>query len=347
MTTADRDWPGVSVIMPVLNEERHLAEAVRGVLDQHYPGPLELIMAIGPSRDRTHEIAERLCAEDDRLVIVENPAGRTPSALNRAIAASHHDVVVRVDGHGELTPGYITGAVELLERTGAVNVGGVMDARGVTAFEQAVAYAYTSRLGIGGAKFHLEESAEGEAETVFLGVFRKQALLAAGGFDESMHRAQDWELNYRLRRAGGLIWFSPRLKVTYRPRSSFRALISQFYATGRWRREVVRRHSDTLSRRYLAPPVATAGIAGGTAAALLGEATGRRWLRIGWLAPLGYAALVTAGAVFADRDLPPAARARLPFVLASMHLAWGAGFIVGLPAGARPEPHLGLADHES
>ena len=78
-----------------------------------------------------------------------------------------------------------------------------MDAQGTTPFEQAVAAAYTTRLGLGGAAFHLADSPAGEAETVFLGAFRKEAVLAVGGFDETMHRAQDWELNYRLRAAAG------------------------------------------------------------------------------------------------------------------------------------------------
>ena len=89
--------------MPILNEEQHLRAAVAGVLDQDYPGDLELIMAVGPSTDRTHEIAEELAAADPRLTVVDNPAGRTPHALNLAIAAARHDIMVRVDGHGELT----------------------------------------------------------------------------------------------------------------------------------------------------------------------------------------------------------------------------------------------------
>ena len=132
----------------------------------------------------------------------------------------------------------------------------------------AVATAYTTRLGLGGSTFHLAESAAGAAETVFLGVFQKEALLALGGFDESMHRAQDWELNYRLRKSGRLIWFSPDLRVTYRPRSSFGALIKQMYETGRWRREVVRRYPDTASARYLAPPAAVVAIVAGLVGSL-------------------------------------------------------------------------------
>jgi len=331
----DQTWPGVSVVIPVLDEERHLAAAVRRVLAQDYPGELEVILALGPSRDRTHEIAEELVAGDPRIRVVDNPAGRTPHALNLAVAAARHDIVVRVDGHGELTDGYIARAVELLDETGAANVGGVMDAQGSSAFERAVASAYTTRLGLGGSKFHLAESPAGEAETVFLGVFRKEALQAVGGFNESMHRAQDWELNHRLRGSGRRVWFSPELRVTYRPRSSLGALVKQMYDTGKWRREVVRRHPETVSARYLAPPVAVLGIAGGTLAGLLGVVTGSRLLTVGFTAPAGYAVLVTGGALTAG-PMPLRARAWLPVVLAATHLSWGCGFLVGLRPVSRP-----------
>lgn len=328
-----RRWPGVSVVMPVRDEERHLAAAVGHILAQEYPGELEVLMAVGPSSDRTAEIAAELAAADDRVVVVPNPAGRTPHALNAAIARSRFEFLVRVDGHGELTPGYLQTAVELLERTGAANVGGIMDAQGTTPFEQAVAVAYTSRLGLGGATFHLTTSREQEAETVFLGSFRKSLLLAVGGYDETLHRAQDWELNHRLRQAGHTIWFSPRMRVTYRPRSTFKALAKQFYETGRWRREVVRRHPDTASLRYLAPPLAVSGVVGGTALTAVGAAVGGRlgWLRLGAVGPLGYLAVVLLGSATLRRDLDPSVRARLPLVLTVMHLAWGLGFLVGLP----------------
>ncbi len=322
-------WPGVSIVIPVLNEERHLAAAVRRVLEQDYPGPWEVIVVIGPSRDRTHEIADELAAGDPRIRVVDNPAGRTPHALNLGIAAAVHDIIVRVDGHGELTDGYIARAVELLAETGAANVGGVMDAQGRTPFEQAVATAYTTRLGLGGSPFHLASSPAGEAETVFLGVFRREALQAVGGFDETLHRAQDWELNYRLRGSGRRIWFSPELRVTYRPRSSLRALLAQMYDTGKWRREVVRRHPETANPRYLAPPATVLALAAGTVSGAVGVLTGSRLLRSGLLAPLGYLALVVGGAATTG-PMPLRARAWLPVVLVATHVSWGTGFLVGL-----------------
>ena len=168
--------PPVSVVIPVRNEERYLEESVAGVLNQGYPGQMEVILAIAPSTDRTAEIAQELAARDDRIRVIDNPGGTTPKALNLGVAASQYEIIVRVDAHGELGPEYIATAVELLERTGAANVGGVMDAKGRTPFEQAVAVAYTSKLGLGSSAFHQGNAPEGPAETVFLGVFRKADL---------------------------------------------------------------------------------------------------------------------------------------------------------------------------
>ncbi|MHA6511229.1 glycosyltransferase family 2 protein [Tessaracoccus sp. Z1128] len=320
----------VSVVMPLRDEEKHLRAAVQRVLDQHYPGELELLLAVAPSADRTRHIADELAAADPRIVVLDNPTGYTPTGLNIAIDHARHDVIVRVDGHGELSPGYIETAVRLLDETGAANVGGLMDAQGTSPLSEAVAAAYNSRAGLGGGGFHLEDTPDGPADTVFLGVFRKAALQAVGGYDESLHRAQDWELNYRLRRAGHLVYFTARLRVVYHPRDSYRALARQFYSTGQWRREVARRHPDTLSLRYLAAPLAVMGIAGGLAGGVVGLAVRSRALSALLLAPAAYLAFVAA-ASGAVGGLSPAARLRFPFVLAVMHLSWGAGFVRGLP----------------
>jgi glycosyltransferase involved in cell wall biosynthesis len=317
--------PGVSVVVPVLDEERHLREAVEQMLRQDYAGPLEVVLALGPSRDRTDEIAAEIHAADPRVRLVANPTGRTPAGLNAAIADASYDVIVRVDGHALVPRDYVATAVEVLRRTGADNVGGVMAAEGVTPFEQAVARAMTSTLGVGAAAFHVG-GGEGPAPTVYLGVFRRSALERVGGYDESMVRAQDWEMNHRIIETGGLVWFTPRMRVTYRPRPTVRALGRQYFEYGRWRREVARRHPDTLSVRYLAAPLALLGIVVGTLLGLI-SLEGGGILAVGWLAPLGYLALVVGGSVVVGRGLSPGAWVRLPVVLATMHLCWGMGFL--------------------
>ncbi len=223
----------ISVILPVLNEEKYLADSVSAILNQKFDGPLEVILAVGPSRDKTMEIARKLATHDARVVVIENPSGRTAAGLNLAISASSHSIIVRVDGHANIPTNYCQLAYEVLKETGAVNVGGIMDASGQRIFEKSVARAMKSPLGVGASRFHTG-GIPGEVDTVYLGVFRKEALLAVGGFDERFTRAQDWELNFRLRQMGGVIYFDPRLVVSYRPRSTITALAKQYFQYGRW-----------------------------------------------------------------------------------------------------------------
>lgn len=319
--------PAVSVIMPVLDEERHLRNSVRHILEQEYAGEMEVVIALGPSTDRTDEIAAELVAEDPRVHTVPNPTGRTPAALNAAIKASRHPIVVRVDGHGMLSRNYIATAVRLLEETGAANVGGIMHAEGENAWEDAVAAAMTSRIGVGNAAFHTGGEA-GPAETVYLGVFRREALEQQGGYNEEFIRAQDWELNFRIREAGGQIWFSPELKVQYRPRPSIKALAKQYKDYGKWRHVVARYHAGSINLRYLAPPTAVCAIAAG----LVVGAAVTPW---GFVVPAGYLAAITAGSLPAGKGLSLKARAQIPVALATMHMSWGFGFLTSPRSLAR------------
>lgn len=324
--------PAVSVIMPVLNEERHLRGAVQAILAQEYAGEMEVVIALGPSTDRTDEIAAELVRDtasnkNKRVHTVPNPTGRTPAALNAAIKASRHPIVVRVDGHGILSPNYIATAVRLLEETGAQNVGGIMHAEGENDWEHAVAAAMTAKIGVGNAAFHTGGAAQ-QAETVYLGVFRREALEQQGGYNEEFIRAQDWELNFRIREAGGLIWFSPELKVSYRPRPSVRALAKQYKDYGRWRHVVARYHAGSINLRYLAPPTAVCAIAAG----LVVGALVTPWALV---VPGGYLAAITAGSVPAGKGLPLKARLQIPVALATMHMCWGYGFLTSPRSLAR------------
>jgi succinoglycan biosynthesis protein ExoA len=327
------DYPPVSVVLPVRNEERHLAESVRHVLGQDYPGELELVLAVGPSADRTEQIARDLAAAEPRLTVVANPTGKIPAALNAAVCAARHAVIARVDGHALWPPGYLRTAVEVLAATGAADVGGVMAAEGVTTFGRAVAWAMTSKAGVGGAAFHTGGGA-GPVDSVYLGVYRREAIEQAGGWDEGMLRAEDWDLNYRIRGRGGKIWFTPELRVTYRPRASVRTLGSQYFHYGRWRRVIVREHPETASFRYLAPPAVAALVAAGLAAGLAGLAgiaagapPGVEWLAAGFAIPVTYLAGITAVGAALTRGLPVPVRVRVPLVLGAMHLCWGTGFL--------------------
>jgi len=309
--------PAISVILPVLNEEPHLAESVTAILAQDYSGAFEVILALGPSKDRTDEVAEELAARDHRIKLVSNPTGKTAAGLNLAIAASSNPVIVRVDGHAKVPNNYLTLAISILRESGAVNVGGVMAAEGVTQFEIAVSRAMRSPLGVGASRFHTGGQA-GEVDTVYLGAFRREAVLAVGGFDERYTRAQDWELNHRLRKNGGKIFFDPRLQVTYRPRPNLKKLAKQYFQYGRWRRVVSRSHPGTVNFRYLAPPFALIG----TVASI---ALGSILHPIYYLPAAVYGAFILFSSILIAKSIREFVL--LLSVIPTMHFAWGAGFI--------------------
>ena len=322
MTTSANELYGspkrqISIILPVLNEAYHLEESLRSILSQDYLGDIEIILAIGPSHDGTEKIAQALADKDSRIVLVENPSGRTASALNIAIAATKYSIVVRVDGHSQIPNNYLSLVSKIIEETGAVNVGGVMDAQGRTLFERGVARAMKSALGVGASRFHTGGAA-GEVDTVYLGAFRKEALLAAGGFDERFTRAQDWELNHRLRNAGGKIYFDPRLVVTYRPRSTVLALAKQYFNYGRWRRVVSRTHQGTINYRYLAPPIAVLGSSLSILMSLFFSTI--------FIVPLAiYLSFILLASFRIARSIGEIIC--MPLILLTMHISWGIGFI--------------------
>ena len=309
--------PAVSIILTVINEEAHLRAAIQAALNSDYEGELEIVIAVGPSRDKTRDIADQLAAGDSRIHVIDNPSGKTPDGLNAALHNSKNEIVVRIDGHSEIDSHYIRTAVATLHETGAVNVGGIMAAEGISPFQSAVARAMRSPIGVGASRFHTGGKA-GPTDTVYLGVFRRSAIEKIGGYDSHFIRAQDWEMNHRLRLNGGLVWFNPELRVTYRPRSTARALARQYFEYGRWRRVVSRRHSGTINFRYLAPPA-------NLVLTLLSITLGLLINPIFFTPFIGYLLVICLASVFIGKKWSE--RVRLPIVLIIMHFSWGFGFI--------------------
>jgi len=323
--------------MPVLNEAGYVEAAIRSVLDQDYSGPVEIVLALGPSHDGTRAIVERMAAKDARIRLVENPGMDIPIGLNLAIKSAKYPDIIRVDAHTELAPGYTTRGVDDLERTGAASVGGIMVATGEPGFQAAVARAYNSRFGLGGGAYHGSAAVAGPAESAYLGVMRADALAEVGGFDETLRRGEDWELNYRFRQAGRVVWLDPELRVTYWPRSTPAKLARQFFATGVWRAELVRRLGARNPLRFFAPPVLVIATVLSIVAIPL-HATGVLHGLVGWivaliyLGPILYAMLLLVAAATGAGSL--ADRLRFMAVIAIMHFSWGTGFLRGVIRGA-------------
>jgi len=333
------EFPGVSYVMPVLNEADYLEEAVNSILTQDYDGEKELVIALGPSTDNTDVVARRLADDDARITLVDNPKGRTPIALNLAIKESIHPIIMRVDAHSELPSNYTRRGVETLYRVGAHDVGGLMDARGRTPVQRAIAAAYHSKFGFGGPAYH-SGAPEGEAESAYLGIFRREVFDEVGFYDENMWRAQDWELCLRIRQAGRKVWFDPELKVGYYPRDTFKALARQSYASGTWRGEIARRFPEGKSLRHDIPPLLLAGVSLGSVALAVAPFTPNHaprpvqaLINVAASAPLVYvAATVAAGLTSKSEGIKEKLLTAGAFQ--SIHLPWAAGYLKGRIFGA-------------
>lgn len=332
MTASDRlpplgPDPDVAVVVPARAAADALPLAIASVVAQRHP-VREIAVAVDPDDDATSAAAAALAEADPRVRVVANPGGSTPAGLNRALTATASEVVARLDAHAWLPPDYVRIAVETLRRTGAANVGGRQLAVADDRFGAAVARAMATRLGSGGATYRVGRQA-GPADTVYLGVFRRPALEAVGGYDERLLRNQDFELNHRLRARGFEVWFDPALEARYRPRSSVRALARQYFEYGRFKRHVITRMPSSLRARQLAPPALVVLLAAGGAMSV----AHRRW----W--PVAAPACAWIGAVATEvASLRVGARATVDTVAATlvMHLSWGLGFLLGRSVDARP-----------
>ena len=308
----------VSVIMPARDAEATIEAALESVLAQEYDGPVELVVADGSEGPATAD-AVRRAAPGAR--IVPNPAGTAPAGLNAALRASSASIVARCDARSVLPPGYLRRAVATLQRTGAANVGGRQATIGTSFFTRAVAAAQTTWLGTGNARFR-QGGAEGPTDTVYLGVFRRAALEAIGGFDPAVTINEDYEANWRLRAAGETIWFDPALAVAYRPRRTLGALARQYFQYGQGKRMVLLRHPKSLRLRQVAAPLLVLGLISSPVLAATAAAGAAPVLPLAWLSVL------IGGSLAAGLRRREPAALLLPLVLATMHLSWGSGFLL-------------------
>ena len=315
--------PPVSVIVPARDAQATLPAALDSILAQDYPGPVEVIVADGSDGPATRDLLRMHYPWVRRA---PNPEQTISAGLNRALGAARYAIVARCDAHAALPPGYLSRAVRTLERTGAANVGGRVNPVGVTYFERAVALATSSPLGAGDARYRIG-GVEGPVDTVFPGVFRRGALEAAGGWDETLERNEDYELNWRLRARGGTVWFDPALAADYRPRGTCAGLARQYFDYGRWKAVVLARHPRSCRARQLAAPLLVAALA--ASAALAGPWAGAVAV------PLLYGLVLCGASASIGLRRRQAEALLVPAVAATVHLAWGLGFLAGLPAALR------------
>jgi len=324
----DPTLPFVSVVMPVRNEASFISESLGAVLAQDYPPDrMEVIVVDGDSTDGTLKILEQHQGSEPAVIVLRNPARIVPSALNIGIRNAHGEIVVRVDGHVIIASDYVRKCVESLQRGDVENVGGPMRPRGKGYFGRAAALATSSPFGIGGSKFHYSEKEEFFTDTVYLGAYRREVFDRIGLFDEKFICNQDYELNYRLRAAGGRVLCTAKIRSLYYCRESLSALWRQYFSYGLWKTRTLKKHPRSLQPRQLAAPTMVLGI-------LALGSLGFFFQPARYLLALGAILYLGLGIAFGlAKVLVAAEPGLLPGVVLTfltIHLAWGLGFWVGI-----------------
>jgi glycosyltransferase involved in cell wall biosynthesis len=316
----------VSVVVPCRNEAAHIDAFVASALAQRLDAgdTLQVVVADGDSDDGTRARLDAWARRDARLVVIDNPARIVSTALNRAVERADGEVVVRMDVHTTYADDYVAACLRTLARTGAACVGGAWRPVAGEGRSRAIALAFASRFGSGGAASRRTDL-EGPVDTVYLGAWRRETLRRLGGFDEALVRNQDDELALRIVRGGGVVWQSATIRSQYVPRASFRALFRQFWQYGYWKVAVVRKHRLPAAPRQLVPFAFVAALA---TAALAGFVWRPAWAVGGALAAFYAVAALAAAAAVA----PPGRGAWLgvAWAFACMHAGYGLGFARGL-----------------
>lgn len=330
---AERPLPKVTLIIPTLNEERHIADCLRTLLATDYPPDrIETLVVDGGSTDRTVAIVREMAAQEfPGLRVIANPKRIQSAAINLGLAAGDPaaELVIRADAHALYPPDFIRRCVEAQQRSGAEAVVFVAaPAQAQTCFQSAVALAQCTPLGVGNSWYRLGRRSM-DVEHGFHGCFQRAVFARAGTYDETFSHNEDWELSYRIRKSGGRVFLESSLRVEYISRSTLGRLIRQYFAYGKGRARTTLKHRLVPSARQLAP-----------AALVLVELLGLVLSAAGWLEPAAWysAAMVGAGLglyvlLLVAAGLFYAVRRRsfcalyLPVALAAMHHAWGAGFL--------------------
>jgi succinoglycan biosynthesis protein ExoA len=325
--TSLQNDPFVTILMPVRNEAGAIARSLGAVLAQDYPaGRVEIIIADGMSTDATRQVIRDFQRQRADMRLIDNPGKIVPTGLNAALRLAQGEIIVRVDGHCEIAPDYVSRCVSHI-LTGEVDgVGGSTETIGKTRTAQAIAIAMSSPFGVGDSAFRTESGKTMLADSVPFPAYTRAIIRRAGLYDEELARNQDDEYNYRLRKLGAKLLLAADVHSKYDSRSSLRSVWRQYYQYGYWKVRVLQKHPLQMRPRQFVPPLFVAGL-------LVSGLCGLAWPPARWLFLAILAAYLIANLGASTytalrrgwKHLP-----LLPLVYAILHLSYGLGFLVGL-----------------
>jgi succinoglycan biosynthesis protein ExoA len=323
--------PSVSIVIPCFNEEKTIQNLLKAICAQTHPiSRLEVIIADGFSTDGTRKQITDFQEENPQLKIqvVDNPKRIIPAGVNAAVRASQGEIIIRLDGHSIPYPDYVANCVSALEQKRGDNVGGVWEINpsGNTQLAACIALAAAHPLGVGDAYYRLGKQA-GAVDTVPFGAFRRSLFDQLGGFDEKLLTNEDYEFNTRIRQSGGVVWLDPSIRTIYLARPDLGALAKQYFRYGYWKYKMLRGYPNTLRWRQALPPLFVTSL---IFLAVLSIFFHQALCLLGIELLLYLLILLVFGALIARKHHRISCIIGFPAAITTMHLCWGAGFLVSM-----------------
>lgn len=320
----------VVVIVPALNEARHIGDCIRSLIaTDPFAARCPIVVADGGSTDGTRAVVAEMTARHPNLKLVDNPGRLQAAAVNLALGplGEGRRFLVRCDAHAVYPAGYVSRLLDAIEAQDASSVVVPMDAvAGPGCFARAVAWIVDTPLGAGGAA-HRGGRRSGPVDHGHHAAFRMESFRGLGGYDESFATNEDAEYDRRLLAAGGRIWLEASIRVGYVPRAHPGALWRQYRRYGDGRARTCLKHRAMPRARQVIPAV--------NLVLLVASILAAPFTPLGFVWPAVYlAALAGASAWMALRHGSACGLLAGP-ALAIMHLAWAIGFLGRLALGAR------------
>jgi glycosyltransferase involved in cell wall biosynthesis len=322
----------VSIICPIRNEEKYIGRCLDSLVRQTYDrSAIEILVVDGMSDDRTRDIVREYQSRFPNIRLLDNPRKIVPCALNIGIAAASGRYILRMDGHASAAPDYVEQCVTALDFYGVDCVGGPIVSVNESATGKAIALAMSSPFGVGNSRFRTSNKRECLVDTLAFPAFKRAVFSRCGLFDEELVRCQDDEFNFRLRKFGGKILLTPKIKSCYYPRASFRKLWNQYFGYGFWKVRVLQKNFWQMQPRHFVPAAFVASLICGFSMSLLFP----KLLPAMLFALVLYLLASGAAAAMVSRKNRGISPIKILLSFYILHFSYGGGFLWGLIKFAR------------
>lgn len=318
----------VSIIIPIRNEAAYISRCLDSVFSQtNLTGTeLEVIVVDGLSTDNTREIVSEYQCQHPNLILLDNPGLIVPKGMNRAYAVAKGDVIIRVDGHCEIAPDYVSNCLKHLRQSDAVGVGGPMQTIGETPLSETIAVGMSSVFGVGDSAFRTTNGNTQFVDSIPFPAYTRCIIEKVGKYDEELVRNQDDEYNYRIREAGGKLLLAGDIQSRYYSRGSLGKLWKQYYQYGLYKVRVLQKHPKQMSIRQFIPPLFVGSLLISLLASFVLPYVWFLFILLsGYYLLVNLAASILTASRRGWKHLP-----LLPVIFPILHISYGLGFLVGM-----------------